>query len=449
MEGMRTSALSALAVLACGACGAPPPPALAPPPRAPAPSASAASTAAVEPPAPELTPPRAAPVCTYASELWRGEPVALRAGPDAEPFGDVAAARSAKAHVLATGGWLEVDTGQAKLRGYFDVSAPFLHPARPLLVDGVLVAGGAARLSVEGARGDKLLVRVAPPVDAELLGTATVAAACDALSLDPARFALDALLPEDRPLARASLAAGRDVLLSREPGGPAALRVHLAGPGGEEVAVLARRPGLARIVWRRAEGAIFGWVAARELTPPPPAGGVLTLAEVDDGVAREPPPKTARRRATRAAPLVIERAGARVTVGSVTEGAVLGAVLPVGPGPTRIDAAPLGLSLRLGARAYLPGGALGDAPAPVADHDGAPGRAILALAKQCREGRPAPPGTAVVRVAVDAEGRVDAVKVSADPSLGDLPACLAAKLRAARLAGPRGATVEASLSFTP
>jgi len=54
-------------------------------------------------------------------------------------------------------------------------------------------------------------------------------------------------------------------------------------------------------------------------------------------------------------------------------------------------------------------------------------------------------------VAVDAAGRVDAVKVIADPSLGsDLPSCLAAKLRAATLSpDPVGAALEARVSFEP
>ncbi|HQY62897.1 MAG TPA: hypothetical protein PK141_15975, partial [Polyangiaceae bacterium] len=77
-----------------------------------------------------------------------------------------------------------------------------------------------------------------------------------------------------------------------------------------------------------------------------------------------------------------------------------------------------------------------------------------ALARRCHDGPPRSPpprGTLVVRVAVDAAGRVDAVKVIADPSLGsDLPSCLAAKLRAATLSpDPVGAALEARVSFEP
>ncbi|HRG96812.1 MAG TPA: hypothetical protein PLR99_11220, partial [Polyangiaceae bacterium] len=424
------------------------------------------------PPPPELRAPSDAPVCTFSSELWEGEPLALQARPDGEPFGSVATARLATAHVLPSGGWLEVDTGQSKLRGHFRVSAPFLHPTRPLLVGGVLVTTGASRLSVHGRsgeRGDRLLVSAAPPLDSEFVGPATVEATCADLSLDPARFDLAASLPSapsQRPLPRASLVTGRPVLVSAAPGGPARLRVLLQGRGDrddEAVTVLARRGGLARIVWRREEGAVFGWVSATDLMPAPAALAArrtLTLAEIvvaDPEKAR--PRKTTARSVARAAPLVIEgRDGARVTVGHVTSGAVLGAVLPAGLGPTEVDVAPLGLSLRSGARAYLPGGLLREPPAPapagVPAHDGSTGRTILALARRCHDGPPGSspaPGTLVVRVAVDAAGRVDAVKVSADPSLGgELPSCLAAKLRAATLSpGEPGAALEARISFTP
>ncbi len=474
------AALSALAGLACGACRAPATPVASVSLPVSAPSARPLAQAPIAPSAPtppELRAPSDAPVCTFSSELWAGEPIALQARPDGEPFGVVATARLATAHVLPSGGWLEVDTGQAKLRGHFRVTAPFLHPTRPLLLGGVLVTTGASRLSVHGRsgergeRGDRLLVSAAPPLDSELVGPATVEATCADLSLDPARFELDASLPSapsQRPLPRASLVTGRPVLVSAEPGGPARLRVWLQGRGGrdgEAVTVIARRGGLARIVWRREEGAVFGWVSARDLKPAreaPAARRTLTLAEiVVVDPEKSPPPKTAARSAARAAPLVIEgRDGTRVTVGLVTAGAVLGAVLPVRAGPTEVDAAPLGLSLRSGARAVLPGGLLRAPPAPalatvgVPVHDGATGRTILAIARRCHDGpqgSPSPRGTLVVRVAVDAAGRVDAVKVIADPSLGsDLPSCLAAKLRAATLSpDPVGAALEARVSFEP
>jgi hypothetical protein len=443
---MRLAVLAVLAVLSCGAPTTPG----TPPRSAPRPAAIARS-APGEPTPPELTAPSDAPVCTFASELWRGEPISLAVRPDGEPFGVVATARLATARVFGERGWLEVDTGRVKLRGHFRASVPFLHPTRPLLLGGLLVTTGAARLSVEGKRGDRLLLSAAPPADTELLGEATVAATCGELTLDAMRFEVDASLPSDRPLQRASLVTGRAVLLSREPGGAPGLRVQLGER--QTVAVISRRAGLARIVWRSEEGAVFGWVSAKDLAPPLPERAALTLAEVVQEGLEKPPPEALSRRATRAAPLVVEgRDGARATVGHITEGAILRAVPTVAGGLTRVDVEPLGLSLRAGVRAYAPGGALVEAREPAPVDEPAVVRAISALVKTCRERLVGPPhGRMGVRLVVDAEGRVTAVKMSAEPSLGrDLPDCLAAKVPAAKLPpNERGAMVEVSLSFSP
>lgn len=382
------SALSASGALV--ACASEPPPravepvsVVVPPPTA-EPIASAPPTPPPAPPPVELPPeiPRPSPGgCALSTKIWR-QSTPLRLGPKGPSFAQVERGQARlvlPAGDPAQGAYLETDQEGVTLRGIVLPDTFVLHPTHPLTVARmVVVLDGGARLRWSGGGGNRVVTRFEPfpmplgfdfsthdkpagQVEYGLVGVqeATVELGCEEVALD--RGSYDLRQPPGLPSTTKNgwLLRDRDIPVSALPDGApsAVLRLHPRrdnGPLDDQVEILESRGKSTRILYRRSDALVIGWVATdalklgkhpRMLREAAEFGMIGLLNGAPEEPAPPPPPKVT---CPADLALVAEHEGVRATVGAIHAGT------PLLPGSadgafTHVDlASPGGIKLEKG-----------------------------------------------------------------------------------------------------
>ena len=181
--------------------------------------------------------------------------------------------------LVGEGAYAEMQTSALDVRGFLDDTQQILRPTHPIAFGGVALAGPSATLAlVRGGTNGRLVVSWSEPLKPVAReDTLTAEVACADVALDATQFEVTQAISTERPLGHAFLVAGESVTLALDPTAPpvALLQLRQHEP---EVRVLAQNGKRTRIVWKRDDGIVFGWV------PTPTVNRARdTLGELIDG----------------------------------------------------------------------------------------------------------------------------------------------------------------------
>jgi hypothetical protein len=290
------------------------------------------------------------------SELTRPTPLRVAL---AHPFATATAVSAARAHLDGDAATVEIVASPLRIVARVAAKDVPLVAARPFVVAGVLVPGGATPLRLVEARADAVVVEMDVP--AELDGaprTARAAVACADLGLDAADLDFHALLGATKHEAQLPTAVKIPLSLDRA----SAPVVSLLFGADEDRTVDVLEPGKdrTRVAWRSAEDVVVtGWVATKELSPVDTSWAFGTaVVEATTHVAS---PALAEHAVVCAheVPLVADRSGARMTIGTIEASARI-APLADEDGLVSIVVEAPGITLDPRARLYVRRADIGD-----------------------------------------------------------------------------------------
>jgi hypothetical protein len=227
----------------------------------------ACSTPPSHPAPPQPDAPAARP-CEL-SGRWRDQPDELWIGPNGPTFATVFGVERGTLE-FASSVSARVITPTLELAGFVDPQRVQLHARKPFVIAGFLIPGPKLPLRYAGTRSGRLEIDVAP---ASLTKALHAERACSDLALDAGTFDPRSALPE-RSQRMTSLAAGRDIPLSIEPGAAPIAMLHYEN--SPLVDVLATRGAEVRVAVLAGEMnpsdnfVAFGWV---------PASAVLEISQ--------------------------------------------------------------------------------------------------------------------------------------------------------------------------
>lgn len=250
----------------------------------------------------------------------------LALAPGGKPFAEVTRARTVTVRLERDGIMsVTLDAGGVTLAGFADPNETPLYASAPMVVAGAIVPLGWSGLRFVDAGTDGVEVSLGPDALPKLVTGLDEAPAkgttpCSNLALVPGSFPVGAAIP--RPAVGVAMLDGEAVLLSREPGGDAALTLWPAPDAPPSVHVLERARGETRIAWVLDESVVFGWIDDEHLLPTEarPHVPVPHRSSTVDPTVRAP----TRMRCLKPVPVMAEVDGAARFIGHVEAGKVLG-----------------------------------------------------------------------------------------------------------------------------
>jgi hypothetical protein len=208
----------------------------------------------------------------------------LRVAPTEAPYGSFTSSAWSVLYVparLTDPAFLDVFSRGTHFHSVVDLRALTLHPARRIVLGGVVFVGGTADLHLEqiGPASGALTVSLAAPIP-EIEGLPRLPLAVRCLEVGPSPGAFDVLSTE-LDLGEQALVGPRVPIRAERTGAPAGTLV-VPPDATARVRILHRNGRDVRIAWVRDHWTLMGWVPTSALRPVPPETGNMTGSAMGD-----------------------------------------------------------------------------------------------------------------------------------------------------------------------